>query len=286
MHRLTYTLGMHRLRESGLAPEIFDCLDERQLTINEIYQFCNMMFVSGGARLPNPNLSWSSFIQTLVGLMEKEKPQWSSVKKGLAPWIDTRILNDYETPMAQSSSRWRMGPSDGREPEEVGGGRSASQRCNRPQKDFDHRRSQSESNVAPDKPHRRSQSESNVAPDKTQRKSPASASRATRPPPIDTSGVTLSDRLKSWSHPTKDAKKPFSVDTLLVTVPLLFPPDNPLVEDHPYFSKWKAIDGDAFKNIDDEAHLRGLLKRGANFTSNVCFLWLLDKLLNLLIPSP
>ena len=71
--------------------------------------------------------------------------------------------------------------------------------------------------------------------------------------------------------PSKDAKKPFSVDKLLVTVPLLFPPDNALVEDHPYFTKWKAIDEDAFKNID-EALLKGLLKRGANLTSNMCFL--------------
>jgi len=251
MHRLTYTHGMHRLRESGIAPDLFDDLDERQLTIDEIHQFCNMMFVRGGSQLPNPNLSWSAFLHSLEGLMEKEKPQWNSAKNCFTPWIDVRKLKEYGTPKAQSSSRWGKGTSAAREQENVGR-RSASQpRHNRPPKDSDYRRSQSDSNA-------------NAAPGRTQRKPPASSSRATRP--INRSGVTLSDRLKSWSHPTKDAKKPFSVDKLLVTVPLLFPPDNALVEDHPYFAKWKAIDEDAFKNID-EALLRGLLKRGANFTS-------------------
>ena len=270
MHRLTYTHGMHRLRESGLAPDLVDDLDERQLTIDEIHQLCNMMFVGGeGAGLPNPNLSWSAFLQSLGGLMEKEKPQWNSVKNCFTPWIDTRKLKEYETPMAQSSSRWRMGTSAAREPEEVGG-RSASQRYNRPEKDSDYRRSKSDSNVAPGRPQRdppaRTQREPSA---RMQREPSASSRRATRP--VNRSGVTLSDRLKSWSHPSKDAKKPFSVDKLLVTVPLLFPPDNALVEDHPYFTKWKAIDEDAFKNID-EALLKGLLKRGANLTSNMCFL--------------
>ncbi|EJK45648.1 hypothetical protein THAOC_35730, partial [Thalassiosira oceanica] len=240
---LTYTLGMHRLRESGLAPDLFDDLDERQLTINEIHQFCNMMFVRGGAPLPNPNLSWSAFVQALGGLVENEKPQWNAVKNCFTPWIDSRILKEYETPMAQSSSRWGVGTRAAREPEETGG-RSSSQRCNRPPRDFDYRRSQSDSNAAPGR---------------TQREPPVSSSAATRR--VGASGVTLSDRLKSWSHPSKDAKKPFSVDKLLVTVPLLFPPDNELVEDHPYFSKWKAIDEDAFKNIDDEAQMKKLLTR-------------------------
>jgi len=241
---LTYTLGMHRLRESGLAPDLFDYLDERQLTINEIHRFCNMMFVGrGGAPLPNPNLSWSAFVLALEGLVEKEKPQWNSVKNGLRPWIDTQILNKYETPMAQSSSRWRVGTRASLEPEETGG-RTSSQRFYRPPRDFDYRRSQSDSNATAGR---------------TQRERPASSCTATRP--IGLSGVTLSDRLRSWSHPTKDAKKPFSVDKLLVTVPLLFPPDNELVEDHPYFSRWKAIDEDAFWNIDDEAQLGKMLKR-------------------------
>ena len=246
IHRLTYTLGIHRLRESGVAPDLFDDLDERQLTISEIHQFCNMMFVERGrAPLPNPNLSWSAFLRALEGLMENEKPQWNAIKKGFTPWVDCSIVKEYETPKAQSSSRWRVSSRAAREPEEM---RSASQRCNRPPRDFDYRRSQSDSDATSGR---------------AQLEPPASSSTAARP--IGISGVTLSDRLKSWSHPTKDAKKPFSVDKLLVTVPLLFPPDNDLVEDHPYFSKWKAIDEDAFKNIEDEAQMKLLLTRGAIF---------------------
>ena len=43
-------MGLHRLRESGLAPDLLDHLDERPFTLDEVHEFCAMMFAGGRAR--------------------------------------------------------------------------------------------------------------------------------------------------------------------------------------------------------------------------------------------
>ena len=64
--------------------------------------------------------------------------------------------------------------------------------------------------------------------------------------------------LKNWSHKTSNELRP--LETLLVEAPTLFPPNNPSVEQHDYFSKWKEFSEDAFKNESGD-DLKELLKR-------------------------
>eukprot|EP00584_Thalassiosira_punctigera_P022723 CAMPEP_0172574774 /NCGR_PEP_ID=MMETSP1067-20121228/136874_1 /TAXON_ID=265564 ORGANISM="Thalassiosira punctigera, Strain Tpunct2005C2" /NCGR_SAMPLE_ID=MMETSP1067 /ASSEMBLY_ACC=CAM_ASM_000444 /LENGTH=445 /DNA_ID=CAMNT_0013367407 /DNA_START=1 /DNA_END=1338 /DNA_ORIENTATION=- len=102
---LTYSIGLHRLREAGLAPEVVNCLDKRPLTLDEIHQLCQVLFVGedGGDDIPLPPYqpsegshlrrhSWVKVWQIFnVGIrekVEKEKPQWNPVKEKLTPWID------------------------------------------------------------------------------------------------------------------------------------------------------------------------------------------------------
>ncbi|KAL3816436.1 hypothetical protein ACHAXA_000086 [Cyclostephanos tholiformis] len=92
---LTYGIGLHRLREAGLLPKIFDVLDERPLTLDQLHEFCRIFFIGdeGCIDLPHPRKSsWENFFQALKVLMDKEKSQWNPVKKKVMPWIDMEKL--------------------------------------------------------------------------------------------------------------------------------------------------------------------------------------------------
>ncbi|KAL7527561.1 hypothetical protein ACHAXR_002014, partial [Thalassiosira sp. AJA248-18] len=118
---LTYSIGLHRLREAGLAPDVLDDLDERPLTLDEIHQLCKLLFggEDGDVDLPLPPYqptasdqlrrtswvdNWIPFIIGMETLVEKEKLQWNPIKKRLAPWIDVQKLeSSLKEQLGQSS---------------------------------------------------------------------------------------------------------------------------------------------------------------------------------------
>jgi hypothetical protein len=55
---------------------------------------------------------------------------------------------------------------------------------------------------------------------------------------------SLSTVIKEWSHEPDGKLRPLQM--LLLEAPVLLPPNNPLVEHHAYFDKWKALRLDAF----------------------------------------
>jgi hypothetical protein len=57
---------------------------------------------------------------------------------------------------------------------------------------------------------------------------------------------SLSTVMKEWSHEPNGKLRPLQM--LLFEAPVLLPPNNPLVEHHEYFDKWKALNRDAFKD--------------------------------------
>merc|ERR1719491_570021 len=90
---LTYGIGLHRLRESGLAWGFLDCLDERPLTFDEIWQLCCDLFVDGkGQKLHHPDKHFGKFMKDLLHIMKKEKLQYNPVKKKTTCWIDLNKL--------------------------------------------------------------------------------------------------------------------------------------------------------------------------------------------------
>ena len=91
---LTYGMGLHRLREAGLLPAIFDSLDEHPFTLDQLHGFCNALFIGdkGGIKLPHPRESLTSFFQTLKMLVDEEELQWNPVRKKMMPWIDMARL--------------------------------------------------------------------------------------------------------------------------------------------------------------------------------------------------
>jgi hypothetical protein len=121
---LTYGMGLHRLREAGLLPDIIDGLDDRPYTLDQLHEFCNVLFLgdNSGVRLPHPRKeSLTSFFQALKMLVEKEKMQWNPMLKKMMPWIDLKRLeashrrHHRETEYQQSKSDKSKSPQ---EPEE------------------------------------------------------------------------------------------------------------------------------------------------------------------------
>jgi hypothetical protein len=57
---LNYALPLHRLREMGYHDRLFDLLDERCLTTDELREFCSMLLLDGvaSAELPDPSADW------------------------------------------------------------------------------------------------------------------------------------------------------------------------------------------------------------------------------------
>eukprot|EP00571_Detonula_confervacea_P017836 CAMPEP_0172299274 /NCGR_PEP_ID=MMETSP1058-20130122/1631_1 /TAXON_ID=83371 /ORGANISM="Detonula confervacea, Strain CCMP 353" /LENGTH=1098 /DNA_ID=CAMNT_0013008681 /DNA_START=29 /DNA_END=3325 /DNA_ORIENTATION=- len=110
---LCYGLGLHRLREAGLAWGLIDDLDTRSLDLDEIHQFCNQFFLGEnkkGSDLPHPK-DWEKFKQSLSELMKKEKLQWNPVRKKSTAWISlTKLENMHQH--AQGRGKNTQTPGD------------------------------------------------------------------------------------------------------------------------------------------------------------------------------
>jgi len=91
---LNYTLPLHRCREMGYHNRLFDLLDERQLTKDELRDFFVLLF--GEAQfdgVPDPQADWVGFITDLDRIAKKENKQWNPITKKVQPWVDVRKLN-------------------------------------------------------------------------------------------------------------------------------------------------------------------------------------------------
>jgi len=247
---LTYSKGLHRLREVGLAPDVFGDLDQRSLTLDEIHQLCLMLFVWEGesANLPLPPYqptsirhlerhswveSWIPFIVALEGLVEKEKLQWNPITKRMAPWIDLKKLqSSLKSQFEESSDRFEARLSFTRNNPRSGGPSGYGYKGRDP------------------------------AGNKAGRSQPPISSIHDNKPQTDlgVNDLTLEEAIQRWSHRSPNFKRANSLQHLLVTVPRVFPPLNHNVEEHNYFSKWKTFDKEAFSDMGDD-ELKPLLYR-------------------------
>jgi hypothetical protein len=91
---LNYALPLHRCREMGYHHRVFDLLDERELTIEELQEFLELMFGSSAfANAPNIHSDWKNFVAFLNTVVQNEERQWCPHSKKLEGWIDMRKLN-------------------------------------------------------------------------------------------------------------------------------------------------------------------------------------------------
>jgi hypothetical protein len=91
---LNYGLPLHRMREMGFHHNIFDLLDERKLSKDELRDFCKILFGSGLMdEAADPEGDWKGFCETISRLLAAEKKQWNPITKRMEPWIDMKRLN-------------------------------------------------------------------------------------------------------------------------------------------------------------------------------------------------
>jgi len=106
---LTYSLGLHRLREAGLAWGTVGELDEKPFSFDKIHQLCIEFFGVGKKDLPRPKDDWNGFLDGLQQINEREHRQYSMVKKRKASWIDIRKLESMKKGRKHSSRSARGG---------------------------------------------------------------------------------------------------------------------------------------------------------------------------------
>lgn len=91
---LTYGLPLHRMREMGFHHSIFDLIDERKLSRDEVRNFLRILLGSKHMdRAPDPDGDWRGFSTFVEKFIAKEKKQYDPVHKKMMPWIDIRRLN-------------------------------------------------------------------------------------------------------------------------------------------------------------------------------------------------
>jgi hypothetical protein len=90
---LNYALPLHRIREMGFNHRLFDLLDERQLTLDEVREF--MLILFGAEKLdgvPDPQIDWKGFLDHISILVQQERRQWNPIAKKMTPWVDMKKL--------------------------------------------------------------------------------------------------------------------------------------------------------------------------------------------------
>jgi len=113
---LTYSLGLHRLREAGLGFwGTVGKLDEKTFTFDEIHKLCTEFFGMDKRDLPHPRDDWNGFVEALHQLNKRESPQYSAVKKRKTSWIDVRKLESMNNRSKSSGSRTSRKSSQSRE---------------------------------------------------------------------------------------------------------------------------------------------------------------------------
>jgi len=91
---LNYALPLHRMREMGFYHKLFDLIDERPLTKDELPEFFRLLYgadVLDG--LPDPQLEWDKFLERIADVTSSMPNQWNPVKRRRTPWVRIESLN-------------------------------------------------------------------------------------------------------------------------------------------------------------------------------------------------
>jgi len=106
---LNYALPLHWSREMGFRDRLFDLIDERALTQDEMIKFCELLFgVDPMRNLPDPYVEWPKFVEELSKIVELEGNVWNPLKKNPLPWIDMKELDKKYNPQKSRSSLGKL----------------------------------------------------------------------------------------------------------------------------------------------------------------------------------
>jgi hypothetical protein len=79
---LNYDLLLHRIREMGFSNRIFDLLDERKLSKDELGEFFRILFGNSNMDgVPDPEADWKGFLASIAPPVENEKRLANPMKR-------------------------------------------------------------------------------------------------------------------------------------------------------------------------------------------------------------
>lgn len=91
---LVYGLPLHRCREMGYHHRIFDLLDERLLTKDELVEFLTLMFgATSMSGYPDPHEDWKKFLDFVTKVVASESKVYDPHSKKVMHWIDLKRLD-------------------------------------------------------------------------------------------------------------------------------------------------------------------------------------------------
>jgi len=91
---LNYALPLHRMRENGFYHKLFDLIDERPLTADELRDFFLLLYGADTLDgLPDPQIDWPRFMDRIAVVTHAEKPHYNPIKNKMRPWVDIRKLD-------------------------------------------------------------------------------------------------------------------------------------------------------------------------------------------------
>lgn len=91
---LNYGMPLQQCREMGFHRRVFDLLDERTLTKDELLEVLELIF--GKASLenaPSVHADWKGFVAWVANVCSKEGRQWNPLSRKMECWIDIRKLD-------------------------------------------------------------------------------------------------------------------------------------------------------------------------------------------------
>mmetsp|Transcript_9645 Transcript_9645/g.13880 ORF Transcript_9645/g.13880 Transcript_9645/m.13880 type:complete len:91 (+) Transcript_9645:1209-1481(+) len=77
----------------GFYHRMFDLLDERMLTLDEVWEYFSFLF--GAVRLkgvPHPTIDFKGFLHASQRIIQSEPPQYNPIAKKDTPWVDLKKL--------------------------------------------------------------------------------------------------------------------------------------------------------------------------------------------------
>jgi hypothetical protein len=90
---LNYALPLHQCREMGFYHRVFDLLDERPLTKDDLSEFLHIVFgTQTFANAPNMHTEWKDFLQYLKKVVISVDQQWCPHSRKMEDWIDIKKL--------------------------------------------------------------------------------------------------------------------------------------------------------------------------------------------------
>ena len=94
---INYGLPLHRMREMGVHHRLFDLLDERPLSKDELRDFARLLLGDGVMDgVPHPEENWRGFYNHVSKLVAAEHKTWNPITRHSEPWIDLhRLSKDY-----------------------------------------------------------------------------------------------------------------------------------------------------------------------------------------------